>query len=108
MSKKPTRVIRHFITGEIIEVPFVNSGGGTTIFHYGDDVPDLTPVRGIPAIRTDKPHESFNAAVHRDQVDKFNKECVSGVHYDTGTGNLISTSSQSREREARRRGLSFN
>ena len=70
--------------------------------------PDMTPVKGIPCIREDRPHVSQNGAVHVDQVKAFNKQCVRGVHYDAGTGNLVSTSKQAREREARRRGLSFN
>ena len=68
---------------------------------------DNTPVKGIPCIREDKPHVSTNAAIHCDQVKDFNKQCVRGVHYD-GAGNLVSTSKTAREREARRRGLSFN
>lgn len=67
---------------------------------------DHTPVKGIPAIRTDKPHVSDGMKVHPEQVKRFNKQCVQGVHYNA-KGQLVSTSSAAREREARRRGKSF-
>ena len=103
----PTRMRRHFLTGELEEVPYENPNGGRTVFRYGT-APDLTPVKGIPCIRSDKPHISTNAAIHVEQVESFNKQCVSGTHYDPATGKLVSTSDRAREREARRRGLSFN
>lgn len=68
------------------------------------------PLMGIPAIREDKPHRSTAAAVHPDQVDRMNKAAVSGVHYERGTGAMISTSKQARQREMIRRneGKVFN
>ncbi len=77
------------------------------ILKFGEAKPDQVPVKGIPCIREDKPHESKNGAIHVDQVKSFNAKCARGTHYDPKTGNLISTSSNAREREARRRGLSF-
>ena len=102
----PTRFRRHFITGELEEVPYENPNGGRTVFRYGT-AHDLTPTKGIPCIRSDKPHISKNAAIHVEQVEQFNKVCASGTHYDAATGCLVSTSDKAREREARRRGLSF-
>lgn len=66
------------------------------------------PVGGIPAIREDKPHRSKAAAVHPEQVERFNRECVPGVRYEHGTGDMISTSTAARQREAKRRGKYFN
>lgn len=80
--------------------------GASIVYHYGT-APALTPVKGIPCIRSDKPHVSKNAAIHVEQVEQFNKVCASGTHYDAATGCLVSTSDKAREREARRRGLSF-
>lgn len=77
------------------------------ILKFGTKKQDQIPVKGIPCIREDKPHVSKNGAIHVDQVARFNQQSARGTHYDPKTGNLISTSSHAREREARRRGLSF-
>lgn len=70
----------------------------------GFDVYDDRPVLGMPSIREDKPHRSTAAAVHPDQVDRMNKAAVSGVYYERGTGDMISTSKYARQREMARRG----
>lgn len=62
----------------------------------------------VSMISSKKPHISKNAAVHRDQVKDFNRQCVQGCHYEPGTGNLISRSANARQKEAKRRGLYFN
>ena len=82
--------------------------GSTIVYHYGK-TPDFKETRTVHAcIREDKPHYSSNAAIHADQVAAFNTKCARGTHYEKGTGRLVSTSSGAREREARRRGMSFN
>lgn len=87
-------------TGEVLEF------GVAAVYHYGAKAEPVGRV--IQTIRSNNPHVSRNAAIHVDQVKAFNKQCVRGTHYDPGTGNLHSNSSQAREREARRRGLSFS
>ncbi len=62
--------------------------------------------RTTSTVSSSRPHVSANAAVHRDQVARFNKEATHGVHYEKD-GSMVSTSYSAREREARRRGLSF-
>lgn len=103
----PTRLRRHFLTGELEEVPFENPNGGRTVYHY-ETVSENSRMKGLSAIRSNKPHFSESGAIHVDQVESFNKQCEQGVHYDPGTGKMVSTSGPAREREARRRGLSFN
>jgi YD repeat-containing protein len=66
--------------------------------------PAESRVKGIPAIRSDKPHVSEAAAVHADQVREFNKQAARGTHYD-GAGRLVSESDAARRRELRRRGM---
>ena len=68
--------------------------------------PPVSTKRTTSTVSSSRPHVSKNAAIHRDQVKQFNKECVQGVSYD-GSGAMVSTSYRAREREARRRGLSF-
>ena len=91
-------------TAEPVEVIVHSSGTTIKYERKGDNV----RVHGIPGIRSDKPHYSESASIHVDQVADFNKRCVSGTHYDPATGALVSTSTRNREREARRRGHSFN
>jgi hypothetical protein len=62
--------------------------------------------RTTSTVSSSRPNVSQNAGVHRDQVERFNKEAVQGVTY-TKSGAMESTSYRAREREARRRGLSF-
>ena len=88
------------VTGEKVEF------GDAAIYHYGAKAEPVGRV--IQTIRSNSPHVSRNAAIHVDQVKSFNKQCVRGTHYDPGTGNLISNSANAREREARRRGMSFS
>ena len=82
--------------------------GESVRYHY-NKAPAFKETRTVHAcIREDKPHYSDNAAIHADQVASFNTKCARGTHYEKGTGRLVSTSSGAREREARRRGMSFN
>ena len=80
--------------------------GASIVYHYGK--PAHPEGRLVTRIRSAHPHVSANAGVHVDQVASFNKQCARGTSYDSRTGNLVSTSSAAREREARRRGLSFS
>lgn len=69
--------------------------------------PHGTGKRTTSTISSSRPNTSSNLGIHADQVERFNKDCVPGVEYEKGTGNLISNSWQRREDEARRRGKSF-
>lgn len=69
---------------------------------------DIDSKSRILSISEKRPHRSVNAACHPDQVERFNKECVPGVRYEKGTGDMISTSAAARQREAKRRGKYFN
>ena len=62
--------------------------------------------RTTSTVSSSRPHVSKNAGCHRDQVERMNKAAVQGVTYNE-RGHMVSTSYQAREREARRRGLSF-
>ena len=68
------------------------------------DSKDDRPLKGIPSIREDKPHRSLAAAINPAQVESWNKQAVSGVYYEKGTGAMISTSKHARQREMKRRG----
>ncbi len=70
-------------------------------------VPPVSHKRTTSTVSSSRPHISSNAAIHRDQVKAFNKQCAHGTHYRED-GKLESTSYRAREREARRRNLSFN
>lgn len=80
--------------------------GASIVYHYSAKAAPTGRVVGT--IRSNNPHCSRNAAIHADQVESFNKQCVRGTHYEPGTGNLISNSYAARESEARRRGMSFS
>lgn len=94
------------IIGKICKDGIYRRPGDPGFDNLGED----RPVMGMPAIREDKPHRSTAAAVHPSQVDRMNKVAVSGVHYEKGTGDMISTSKQARQREMIRRneGKVFN
>lgn len=68
--------------------------------------PPVSSKRTTSTVSSSRPNVSKNAGVHRDQVERFNKEAVQGVTY-TKSGAMESTSYRAREKEARRRGLSF-
>ena len=85
-----------------LEIP----SGAAIVYHYGRAAEPEG--RLVTRIRSASPHVSANAGVHVDQVASFNKQCVRGVNYDPRTGNLVSRSAGAREKEARRRGLSFS
>ena len=82
--------------------------GSPLVYHYGTKPQAPPPGHVVSRIRSAHPHVSANAGVHVDQVASFNKQCSRGTSYDPRTGNLVSTSSAAREREARRRGMSFS
>ena len=65
---------------------------------------DITPVKTISTIRSDRPHVSESAAIHALQVADFNRAAARGTHYDP-QGRLVSESWAARTRELRRRGL---
>jgi len=75
------------------------------VLHYGKCLPEYSR-RTTSTVSSSRPNISKNAGIHVDQVKSFNKQCATGVTYDNN-GNLQSTSYAAREREARRRGLSF-
>ena len=74
------------------------------VFHYGHK--QVTSKRTTSTISSSRPHVSKNMAIHADQVRDFNKKAGPGVQYDT-SGVMHSTSYAAREREARRRDMSF-
>jgi len=83
----------------------VENGTSGVVYYYGKCVPAETR-RTTCTISSSRPHLSSNLAIHSDQVPKFNKECGPGVHYESN-GVMSSNSYAAREREARRRGKSF-
>lgn len=83
----------------------VKEGTADVVYYYGKRIPAETR-RTTSTVSSSRPHVSKNAAIHADQVESFNKECGPGVSYN-GFGQMVSTSYAAREREARRRGLSF-
>jgi hypothetical protein len=80
--------------------------GAAIVYHYGAKA--APQGRLVTSIRSAHPHVSKNAAIHVDQVKDFNKRCARGTHYDPRNGNLVSNSAGAREREARRRDMSFS
>lgn len=83
----------------------VEKGLAGVVYYYGKCIPAETR-RTTSTVSSSRPHVSKNASIHVDQVERFNKECASGVSYDA-RGDMVSTSYAAREREARRRGMSF-
>ena len=96
---------RHFITGELIEVE--ETGVHQVIVYEGTREKNT-----CLSICSKKPHTSTSGAVNPLQADSFTAAArragITGVSYCPKTGNLISTSRQSRRREAKRRGLYDN
>ena len=80
--------------------------GAAIVYHYGRKPVDSGMT--VATIRSNNPHYSANAGIHVEQVERFNKQCATGTHYEKGTGRLVSNSHKARECEARRRGLSFS
>jgi hypothetical protein len=66
-------------------------------------------LKGIAAIRPDKPFVSRAAAVHVDQVDRFNQELanekVSGAYYRKEDGNLVCESRSARNKVLKLRNM---
>lgn len=62
--------------------------------------------RTSSTVSQSRPHVSKNMGIHADQVASFNKKVGPGVQYDK-KGACHSTSYAAREREARRRDMSF-
>lgn len=75
---------------------------------YADNNDDK-PLKGIPAIRSDKPFVSQAAAIHVDQVEKFNQQLrdnkVSGAYYRRSDGNLVCESRSARNKVLKMRCL---
>ena len=96
---------RHFITGELIEVE--ETGVHEVIVYEG-----TAEKNTCSSICSKKPHTSTSGAVNPLQAQSFTAAArragITGVSYCPKTGNLISTSRESRRREARRRGLYDN
>lgn len=86
-------------TGEIVE-----PGLAGVVYVYGGR-PEASK-RTTSTISSSRPHVSKNMAIHVDQVADFNKKVAVGCQYDNA-GRLHSTSYAAREREARRRDMSF-
>lgn len=83
----------------------VEKGLAGVVYYYGKCIPVETR-RTTSTISSSRPHVSKNASIHADQVENFNKQCGPGVLYNA-QGHMESTSYAAREREARRRGMSF-
>ena len=100
--------VRRNEAGEWVDVNGTKyeSGVAGIVYYYGKKIPSMK--RTTSTVSSSRPHISANAGIHADQVAQFNKECGPGCHYEAGTGNLVSTSYAAREREARRRGMSFS
>jgi len=86
-------------TGELIGDNAVG-----VVYHYGRERKESK--RTTSTVSSSRPHVSQNMGIHADQVAQFNKKVGAGVQYD-GNGAMHSTSYAAREREARRRGMSF-
>jgi len=76
------------------------------VYHYGRSLPAPTR-RTTSTVSSSRPNISKNVGIHADQVEQFNKDCGPGIEYEAGTGYMKSNSWAAREREARRREMSF-
>lgn len=96
---------RHFITGELIEVE--ETGEHSVTVYEG-----TAEKSSCSAICSKKPHVSQSAAVNPLQAHSMTEAArragITGISYCPKTGNLVSTSRESRRREAKRRGLYDN
>ena len=107
-----TRFIRHFLTGELVERPVIESGKKV---HDADgalvDAPP--PERSSRAAICEKrPWESTSIAVNPAQAKKFTEDLrkagVKGASYDRKSGNLVCTSKSARREAVRLRGFHDN
>ena len=96
---------RHFITGELIEVE--ETGVREVTVYEGTREKNT-----CSAICSKRPHVGSSGAVNPLQAASMTaaarKAGIVGISYCPQTGNLISTSRESRRREAKRRGLYDN